>query len=96
MKCPRCDVDLKSTGLGKQKTTVIDVCPDCRGAWFDEGDLGLLEENMWTDTGKPAAIKCPRCGGRAEPLPFYDTGELVVERCTSCKGLCLGVRQVYG
>ncbi len=101
MKCPRCDVDLKSTGIGDRRNTVIDICPDCRGVWFDVGDTDLPGENMRTDGGTPAvdhpgAMKCPRCGGNAEPVPGCGTGELVVEGCTSCKGLCIGVRRLYG
>ncbi len=106
MKCPRCEVDLKSTGPGEHGFAIIDVCPDCRGAWFDKGELERLDERVWTtDIGKPefetaghhhTALKCPRCGGDTVPLSPYDNGELVVDRCISCGGFCLGVRQVYG
>ncbi len=98
MKCPRCDVDLKSTDLGEYGFVIIDVCPDCRGAWFDKGELDRLDESIWTDVEKldfetaanqRSALECPRCGGDTEPLSPHDAGELVVDRCTSCEGFWL-------
>ena len=40
-KCPNCGADLKEQDHHGVK---IDVCPDCRGVWLDQGELELLEK----------------------------------------------------
>lgn len=39
MKCPKCGADLKETDYHHLK---VDVCPDCRGMWFDAGEAEML------------------------------------------------------
>jgi uncharacterized protein len=41
MKCPKCGADLQEV---KQGEVLIDVCPDCKGAWFDAGEVELLRQ----------------------------------------------------
>ncbi len=36
MKCPNCSNRLR---MVKTKSAVIDVCPECRGIWFDSGEI---------------------------------------------------------
>lgn len=47
MKCPKCGSDLVEREYGDIK---LDRCPDCAGAWFDAGELDILEHRS------PAAI----------------------------------------
>ncbi len=39
MKCPKCGAALLER---KFHSTVIDVCPDCKGTWMDAGELEML------------------------------------------------------
>jgi Zn-finger nucleic acid-binding protein len=39
MKCPKCGSDLKEETHGQVK---IDVCPECKGMWFDSGEMELM------------------------------------------------------
>ena len=41
MKCPKCGADLEEQTHGHVK---IDVCPDCKGAWLDAGEMDLLHQ----------------------------------------------------
>jgi Zn-finger nucleic acid-binding protein len=40
MKCPKDGADLKEEELGPVK---VDVCPECKGIWFDGGELDMLK-----------------------------------------------------
>jgi len=39
MKCPAC---LSQLNQVKSKSAVVDVCPNCRGIWFDSGELAAF------------------------------------------------------
>ena len=39
MKCPKCGADLQEETHGQVK---IDVCPECKGMWFDSGEMELM------------------------------------------------------
>ena len=39
MKCPKCGADLNEESHGQVK---IDVCPECKGMWFDSGEMELM------------------------------------------------------
>jgi uncharacterized protein len=41
MKCPKCGADLQEVARGH---VTIDICPECRGAWFDAGEVELMRE----------------------------------------------------
>lgn len=40
MKCPKCGADLSETAMHGVK---VDVCPECRGIWFDAGELDQMK-----------------------------------------------------
>ncbi len=40
MKCPKCGADLKEEPLGPVK---VDVCTECKGIWFDAGELDMMK-----------------------------------------------------
>jgi ribosomal protein L37AE/L43A len=39
MKCPKCGADLQERQYHHIK---IDICPECRGAWMDAGEIDML------------------------------------------------------
>jgi uncharacterized protein len=98
MRCPKCNAELKSSDLGQFGFVVLDVCPDCKGSWFDKGELDRLDQSVWTDVEQllvrrkeagEKALSCPKCNRELEPLSPTDEQTLVVDRCTACGGFWL-------
>jgi Zn-finger nucleic acid-binding protein len=70
----------------------VDVCGECDGTWFDEGEFGRVHMSLharnvelaFTPTNIPAG-RCPRCvdavlsAGHVPPTP--------VGRCPRCRGI---------
>ena len=100
MNCPICkNVDLKSSDFGEYGFIIVDICPNCQGAWFDKGEHGRLDESVWTDVEKVEFhkvspdhknAKCPKCLVDFEHLSPNDAKEeFIVDRCPSCEGFWL-------
>ncbi len=98
MKCPKCNAELKKSDLGQYGFVILDVCPNCKGSWFDKGELDRLDQSVWTDfeelnfqRREPGAqrLSCPKCNHDLEPVSPVDALELVVDRCASCEGFWL-------
>ena len=66
MNCPACHTALIAV---EREGIEVDWCLDCRGLWFDEGEIELLAEKTGrtidlaglgaTDSDTPR--RCPRC-----------------------------------
>jgi Zn-finger nucleic acid-binding protein len=41
--CPRCGIKLEEMKFMKVQDLLIDLCPQCKGIWLDEGELSKLE-----------------------------------------------------
>jgi hypothetical protein len=48
MKCPKDGSDLKEEELGPIK---VDVCAECKGIWFDGGELEMMKHAKKGGTG---------------------------------------------
>jgi phage FluMu protein Com len=48
MKCPKCGSDLAESEFSHVK---VDVCPSCRGMWFDAGEIDLIARTNESATG---------------------------------------------
>ena len=98
MECPRCRVPLKASDLGEYGFVIIDICPSCRGAWFDKGELDRLDGSDWTATedlefrtvapDHPPA-NCPRCSATLVAVSPKDAPSLILDRCGGCHGFWL-------
>ena len=98
MLCPVCRIDLRQTDLGEHGLVVLDVCPECEGAWFDKGELDRLDEAIWVNVeersfheveGDHKGAECPKCSVSLDPISPDDEQRLIVDRCPSCKGFWL-------
>lgn len=98
MKCPKCSVDLKASDFGEYGFVIIDVCPECQGAWFDKGELDRLDDSVWHNVEEldfsqvrdsHKRLKCPKCAEELYPLSPRDDKELIVDRCPRCWGFWL-------
>jgi len=95
MDCPKCASEslVETSVLGN---IPLDVCPGCKGIWFDKGELeSLLKQSQGAAAGdlslispRPGDLVCPRCkkpltrGGLVNPL-------LLVDKCEACGGIWL-------
>lgn len=96
MKCPRCNVDLKPTEHG---FVTLDICPDCKGAWFDKGELDRLDDSVWVDAEQEIEMReaesghdgldCPSCDTVLQAISPVDAAELIIDRCPNCEGFWL-------
>ncbi len=72
IECPKCGHGMEEISYGGDP--VIDRCTNCKGLWFDSGEIEKLK-GKWMgevlDTGDPAQgkkwdtvddVNCPRCG----------------------------------
>lgn len=48
MKCPKCGESLREQ---KHEHVTIDVCPACKGAWLDAGELAMIEHVQESSVG---------------------------------------------
>ncbi len=97
--CPVCSVAMYLEHIEGEE---IDRCPDCKGIYFDKGELEnisklvmlfsdakLEEEEIDTipQFERDRKLKCPDCG---EPMIEEDVGGgYVIDVCTGCSGIWL-------
>ena len=86
MECPVCRVALV---VVERRGVELDWCPDCRGLWFDEGEIELLAERSGSRiapgpaaarAGADAGRRCPRCARRMARTTL-GAGAVPTERC---------------
>lgn len=103
MICPKCNAELRKSDLGEYGFVILDVCPDCKGSWFDKGELDRLDHSVWTNfeelkfQHKEAGaqrLSCPKCNHDLELVSPVDSPNLVVDRCPSCEGFWLDAGQL--
>jgi Zn-finger nucleic acid-binding protein len=98
MDCPKCHEPMAHNPIGE---TAIDVCPKCRGIWFDSGEIDALkgkvapdqswlEFEYWHRKGKfhvmTDVLYCPRCAGTAMTLIYDKVSETSLRYCAKCGG----------
>jgi Zn-finger nucleic acid-binding protein len=98
MDCPKCHEPMAHNPIGE---TAIDVCPTCRGIWFDSGEIDALkgkvapdqswlEFEYWHRKGKfhvmTDVLYCPRCAGTAMTLIYDKVSETSLRYCAKCGG----------
>ncbi len=98
MECPVCNTALQKSDLGEYGFVILDVCPQCQGAWFDKGELDRLDESVWVNIeehafhdveGDHKLASCPKCEVSLDPISPTDEPDLIVDRCPSCEGFWL-------
>ena len=99
MICPTCKGDMIALEYSEIE---LDYCTDCRGVWFDAGELELLLESAGPDSPQPflddvfkspeansveKKRRCPIHGRRMKKVAIGKAGELVVDICQEEDGL---------
>lgn len=58
LKCPKCKINLVQIIYPYQgESTVLDVCPTCKGIWFDEKETKVLNEQGISDSSTREKVK---------------------------------------
>ncbi|MBM3148992.1 MAG: hypothetical protein FJZ88_03055, partial [Chloroflexi bacterium] len=80
----------------------LDHCINCKGVWFDSGELELLLKSVGAETTSPLLVelathpeaatlekkrKCPICGHKMRKTRPHEEPELVIDVCQSGDGL---------
>ncbi len=101
LSCPGCKNPLKQSN---NKGVRVDECENCKGIWFDEGELKAARDNTdkylrWLDfvifEEKPGKYstsesnrQCIRCEEKLRTLTFMHS-KVVIDACPKCKGIWL-------
>lgn len=98
MKCPKCKNSDLSEKKVKGKETRTDLCPDCKGIWFDEGELAdilsvAVRNIKVPPDAKKQEIICPRCEKNLYLFCYPGTMTLI-DMCRECDGIWLDDREL--
>jgi Zn-finger nucleic acid-binding protein len=94
LKCPR---DGAALDIGKEHGIEVDACPTCRGAWYDDEELALLESTVAADhhrsgmidyAKRDSELSCPVCGKTMRAFN-YRAYNLELDACTDEHGFWL-------
>lgn len=91
--CPKCRTPRLVEKRLSDRVTLIDVCPVCRGGWFDARELAAVL-SVAIDDFRPSADAertariCPRCGIPLARIHYPET-RVEVDACVDCRGLWL-------
>jgi Zn-finger nucleic acid-binding protein len=75
----------------------VDFCSDCKGVWFERGELARMVE-LSRDvpdiqdalrTARTTDLCCPRCKSGLKEIRYTKLNALLVDYCASCEGLWL-------
>ena len=99
MICPAC----KSHMIVVEHSQIeLDYCSDCRGLWFDSGELELLLESMGLESpdlflsdilesaeaeSREKKRKCPICGRKMKKTVIGQEPEILIDVCRQGDGL---------
>jgi uncharacterized protein len=99
MICPTCKSDMI---VVEHSNIELDYCTNCRGVWFDSGELELLMESMELESpnqifgdilNSPEAAatekkrKCPICGRKMKKIIIGEQPEILIDVCQQGDGL---------
>ena len=98
MWCPKCrKKSLESRTVGSSGVRV-EVCTDCRGIWFDKGELEAAvsvaaKDLRLTGDTTGTGLVCPACRKLLYSMCYPQT-YVRVDMCNSCGGLWLDVKEL--
>jgi len=102
MNCPRCHTPLKAIDCTEPSAQIeVDVCMQCEGIWFDEGELEKLEtiveptmieiRRLPTKEVQEEPMPCPVCddGIPMKKKTHHRDKHVVYDECSTCFGVWL-------
>lgn len=95
LQCPR---DQTPLDMGKEHDIEVDHCPACKGAWYDDEELALLESTVADDPDhrrgmidyakRESELDCPVCSKRMRAFN-YRAYNLELDACVEAHGFWL-------
>ena len=101
MNCPVCEKSMKPLRIADVQ---IDECPQCRGIWFDKGelkeakdevnpDLRFLDLEIWHRKAvfkiNEEPLECPRCRNISLRVINFQEPDIDITFCAFCEGVWL-------
>lgn len=98
MNCPKCTTALEAVTMDGIE---VDVCPACKGVWFDKFELGPLLDSHdeavkpllggadGDDKNYRRGVKCPRDDADLLRVNSARNHEVTVDVCMVCQGVWL-------
>lgn len=105
MKCPKCRQMMHEDLVGE---VTVDHCSQCKGIWFDKGELDQIKEDLEPDLSwlnidfwkKEATFKvrlaplyCPKCLDRTLTTIQDRQTDTEISLCNNCQGIWLDAGQ---
>ncbi|MBL8066143.1 MAG: zf-TFIIB domain-containing protein [Chthonomonadaceae bacterium] len=97
MKCPGCGNELASTFLG---STLVEVCSNCGGIWFDEAELikvitddpasmNMVDQVQHSQATEISHIhrRCPKCECVMSSYHYAYKSAILLDGCDQCGGI---------
>lgn len=99
MICPACKKDMV---IIEYRDIELDYCTNCKGVWFDSGELELLLEAAGITDCQPylevmlagpeattneAVRKCPICNKKMKKTAVREGGNVIVDVCRNNDGI---------
>jgi len=99
MICPTCKSDMI---VIEHERIELDYCTECKGVWFDSGELDLLLQSIDVDSGgsflkdmmnAPEAVsaekkrKCPICSKKMKKVTAGQKQAVIIDVCQQGDGL---------
>jgi Zn-finger nucleic acid-binding protein len=101
MQCPKCHGE--APDFNTKEGVVVNFCNDCKGLWFDQGELALYTETAadlpQLDTllsqGQTTSYTCPHCPDEhLIEIPYMSGEDLLIDWCPGCHGAWLDHREL--
>lgn len=102
MDCPRCKKALNAEQVRDVNIRFeIEQCPECEGAWFDQGELAKVDKiiepvlvefrNIPARKEQNKALTCPSCENLQllKKVQHPRDYKVIVDYCPVCKGIWL-------
>ena len=102
MKCPRCQSKLNKVIIPEQNLQIeVDQCSDCKGIWFDYGELQNIERvvepvlfefrKIPGTNDQLTALDCPFCDlhPRMDKAEHPRDKHVIMDICEHCSGIWL-------
>ena len=100
MHCPKCSAEMEITSYDEIK---IDRCINCKGLWFQTGELAALRNDIWmadyildegdVKVGKKhnqiIAVNCPECDTEMKLESDDEQPHIIYETCPNGHGTYL-------
>ena len=106
LKCPRCHSPLSNDSLEEFKQNIsastigVDECKECRGIWFDKGELEKVHDiidvtfieirKIPSKEEQYLPLTCPKCTNIVmEKVQNTRDKKVIMDVCPNCKGVWL-------